>query len=140
MNLFELQEEKEDIECNIRYYEREKERLEIKTGIKATDYTKEIIQGSSGNSREDALLELAQMEMHLDDAIKKLENINNLENDKYNNFKKYNDYDKQIYTEKKLFKWSNAKISAKHNGLGKSQIYRILEKFDIREKRGKKSL
>ena len=55
-------------------------------------------------------------------------------------YKNANDYDKQIYMEKKLFKWSNAKISANHNGIGKSQIYRIVEKIEDRkvgEKRGK---
>ena len=37
MNLFELQEEKEDLEADIRYYKREIERLEAKTGVQATD-------------------------------------------------------------------------------------------------------
>lgn len=129
MNLFELKEEKEDTEANIRYYRRELERLESRVGVGATDYSKEMVK-SSGNSTDEALIEYAQMSMYLDDAIKKLENITSLVIDKYNNFKKHNDYDKQIYTEKKLFKWSNAKISLKHDGLSTSQIYNIVNKVE----------
>lgn len=137
MNLYELKEEKDDIEADIRYYEKEKERLLLKVDVNATRYDKEIVSGGRGNSREDALLELAQMTTYLDDAIKKLDNIKSLVNDKYNNYKKYNDFDKQIYTEKKMFKWNNAKISSKHGGLGKSQIYRIIDKIEKNKNMGK---
>lgn len=140
MNLYELKEEKDDIEADIRYYEKEKERLLLKVDVNATRYDKEIVSGGRCNSREDALLELAQMTTYLDDAIKKLDNIKSLVNDKYNNYKKYNDFDKQIYTEKKMFKWNNAKISSRHNNISKSQIYNIVNKIEnnnIVEKSGK---
>lgn len=138
MNLFKLKEEKEDTEADIRYYKREIERLETRVGVGSVDYSKELVQSSIiGGGVEEALLELTQTSMYLDDAIKKLDNITALVSDKYNNFKKYNDYDKQIYTEKKLFKWSNAKISTKHNGIGKSQIYNICNKIEDMEKSGK---
>ena len=137
MNLFKLKEEKEDTEADIRYYKREIERLETRVGVGSVDYSKELVQSSIiGGGVEEALLELTQTSMYLDDAIKKLDNITALVSDKYNNFKKYNDYDKQIYTEKKLFKWSNAKISTKHNGIGKSQIYNICKKIKDKEKIG----
>lgn len=137
MNLFKLKEEKEDTEADIRYYKREIERLETRVGVGSVDYSKELVQSSIiGGGVEEALLELTQTSMYLDDAIKKLDNITALVSDKYNNFKKYNDYDKQIYTEKKLFKWSNAKISTKHNGIGKSQIYNICNKIEDMEKSG----
>ena len=133
-----LKEEKEDTEADIRYYKREIERLETRVGVGSVDYSKELVQSSIiGGGVEEALLELTQTSMYLDDAIKKLDNITALVSDKYNNFKKYNDYDKQIYTEKKLFKWSNAKISTKHNGIGKSQIYNICNKIEDMEKSGK---
>ena len=80
------------------------------------------------------------LSIYLDDAIRKLDNLTKLKDKKYSIYKNANDYDKQIYIEKKLFKWSNAKISANHNGIGKSQIYRIVEKIEDRkvgEKRGK---
>ncbi len=136
MNLFELKEEKEDIEADIRYYRRELERLEPKVGVGAIDYSKEMVK-SSGNNTDEVLIEYTQMSMYLDEAIKKYDNITSLVNDKYNNFKKHNDYDKQIYTEKKLFKWSNAKISARHKGIGKSSIYRICDEIENVGKNGK---
>jgi len=136
MELFELREQKEDIESDVRYYRREVERLRTKLEPKAINYTKDRVQ-SSPRGTEDALIELAQISLYLDDAIKKLDNINSLVNDKYNNFQKHNDYDKQIYVEKKLHKWSNARISAKHNGIGKSQIYRIVDKIESMGKKGK---
>lgn len=135
MNLFELKEEKEDIEADIRYYRRELERLEPKVGVGAIDYSKEMVK-SSGNSTDEVLIEYTQMSMYLDEALKKYDNITSLVNDKYNNFKKHNDYDKQIYTEKKLFKWSNKRISLTHGGLSTSQIYNIVNKIeDSKEKK-----
>lgn len=130
MDLFELSELKNDLEYDINYYKKEKQRLEIRLDVGATKFDKDKISGSVGVSREDVLLELTQISIDLDSAIKKLDNIKNLVNDKYNNYKVHNNYDKQIYTEKKLFKWSNDKISAKHHGIGKSQIYRIVEKIE----------
>ena len=137
MNLFELKEEIEDTNSDIEYYNNEVIRLESKTGVKATDLSKIVVNGGKLNSREEALLELTQTSIYLDDAIKKLDNLNKLKNKKYSIFKNSNNYDKQIYIEKKLFKWSNAKISAKHNGIGKSQIYRICDKFEDMGKKGK---
>ena len=137
MNLFELKEEKENTESDIRYYKREIERLKIKIGIKSTDYSKVLTDSSRIiGSTEDAIIELTQMDKDLEDASQKLDNIISLVNDKYNNYQKFNDYDKQIYTEKRLFRWKNSKISSKHNGIGKSQIYNICNKFEEVEKSG----
>ena len=136
MELYELREKKEDLDADIRYYSRELLRLRLKVEPGATDYSKDMVQ-SSPRSNDEALAELAQISLDLDNAIKKLENINSLASDKYNIYKKFNDYDKQIYAEKKLFKWSNAKISARHNGLSKSQIYRIVDKVENMGKKGK---
>lgn len=134
MHLFDLKEEKEDTESDIRYYRREIERLETRVGVGAVDYTKESVQSSiNGKSTEEALLELTQTSMYLDDALRKLDNITSLINDKYNNYQKFNDYDKQIYTEKRLFKWSNAKISARHGGISRMQISRIIKKVEEKE-------
>lgn len=128
MNLFELKEKQEETRADISYYKKEIERLEAQVGVGATDYSKELVDSSiSVNATEEALLELTQMTMYLDDAIKKLDNITSLVNNKYNVYKEYNDYDKQIYIEKKLFKWRNAKISSKHNGISRMQIKRIVD-------------
>lgn len=139
MELFELKESIAEVMADKEYYENEVERLEAKVGVKASDPSKELVKGGKGD-RERALLELTQMSIYLDDAIRKLDNLTKLKDKKYSIYKNANDYDKQIYMEKKLFKWSNAKISANHNGIGKSQIYRIVEKIEdkkVGEKRGK---
>ena len=131
MNLFELKEKQEETRADISYYKKEIERLEAQVGVGATDYSKELVDSSiSVNATEEALLELTQMTMYLDDAIKKLDNITSLVNNKYNVYKEYNDYDKQIYIEKKLFKWRNAKISSKHNGISRMQIKRIVDSIE----------
>lgn len=136
MNLFEIKERIADVKAEKEYYEEEVERLEAKVGLKASDPSKEIVKGG-GSSKENALLQLTQMSIYLDESIEKLNNLIKLRDKKYNIYKEANDYDKQIYIEKKLLKWSNAKISAKHNGIGKSQIYRIIKKIELGEKRGK---
>ena len=134
MQLFDLKEEIEDVNSNIEYYKSEIERLETKVGVKASNISTEIVKGGISD-KTDALLELIQMTMYLDEAIAKLDNLTRLKDKKYNIYKEANDYDKQIYMEKKLFKWSNAKISARHNGIGKSQIYRIIKKIENGKKR-----
>ena len=134
MNLFELQERKDDLEADRKYYSRELLRLRLKVEPGAMDLTKDGSKPKSG-SNDEALAELAQMSIYLDECIEKLDSVNLLINDKYNNFKKHNDYDKQIYTEKRLFKWSNAKISARHNGLSRTQIWNICHKIDNTEQK-----
>ncbi len=129
MELFELKEQIEDTNIDIEYYKREIERLETKVGIKASDPSKEIVKGGRF-SREDALIQLAQISSYLDDALKRLSNLNTAKDKKYELYRKANDYDKQIYIEKRLFKWSNAKISAKHNNLSRTQIWNIINKFE----------
>lgn len=135
MQLFDLKEEIEDVNSNIDYYKNEIERLETKVGVKASNISAEIVKGGISD-KTDALLELIQMTMYLDEAIAKLDNLTRLKDKKYNIYKEANDYDKQIYMEKKLFKWSNAKISARHNGISKSQIYNIINKIEKVEKSG----
>ncbi len=134
MELFELKEQIEDTNIDIEYYKREIERLETKVGIRASDPSKEIVKGGRF-SREDALLQLAQISSYLDDALKRLSNLNSAKDKKYELYRKANDYDRQIYIEKRLFKWSNAKISARHCGISKRTINRIVKR--IEEKRNK---
>lgn len=135
MNLFQISEKIDDTKADISYYKKEIERLKIYTDVGAINPAK-IMQKSGTYTREDAILELTQMDMYLDEALNKLNNLTKLRDIKYDNYKKHNDYDRQIYVEKKLFKWSNAKISARHSGISKSQIYRIVDKIEQREKKG----
>ena len=84
MNLFELKEKQEETRADISYYKKEIERLEAQVGVGATDYSKELVDSSiSINATEEALLELTQMTMYLDDAIKKLDNITSLVNNMF---------------------------------------------------------
>lgn len=132
MQLFDLKEEIEDVNSNIDYYKNEIERLETKVGVKASNISAEIVKGGISD-KTDALLELIQMTMYLDEAIAKLDNLTRLKDKKYNIYKEANDYDKQIYMEKKLFKWSNAKISARH-GISRTQIWNIVKKIEKNKK------
>ena len=140
MDLYELKREISSTEADIEYYKDERERIESKLLPKASDPSKELVKGGISD-KEYVMLQFIEMGNELDNAIEKLDNLLKLRDKKYNIFKEANDYDRQIYMEKKLLKWSNAKISAKHNGIGKSQIYNICNKLDgknrIVEKSGK---
>lgn len=132
MELFDLKEKIEEVNSNIEYYKDEIERLETKVGVKASNISVEISKGGIVD-RTDTLLELIQMSKNLDDAVAKLNNLTRLKDKKYNIYKMANDYDKQIYMEKKLFKWSNAKISARH-GISRTQIWNIVKKVEKNKK------
>ena len=129
MELYELKQEIDDIEVDINYYENERVRLATKLSPKATQFDSIPVQGGL-HDREKVLLEFAELGKELEDARKKLSNLIKARDKKYNNYKQANNYDKQIYIEKKLLKWKNEKISAKHNGISRSQIFRICKKIE----------
>ena len=129
MELFELKREISSTEADIEYFEEERDRLYTKILPKASDPTKEIVKGGISD-KEYVMLQYTQIGIELDNAIAKLDNLRKLRDKKYNIFKEANEYDKQIYIEKKLLKWSNAKISVKHNGINRMQISRIIKKIE----------
>lgn len=51
-------------------------------------------------------------------------------NDFYKKLNEINARDKEIYVEKVLLGWSNNKISAKHYGMTRQQILRIVNKIE----------
>lgn len=137
MDLFKLKREKAELEASI---SSTKERIELarsRLDFKAIDYSKPVVQSSPHKDpMSDIVGTIAEMEQYLDYSIKLLKQ-NEEDIDKfYKIAKQFKDRDKQIYIEKNFYKWSNAKISIKHDGLGKSQIYRILKKFNNRGKKG----
>lgn len=138
MELFELKREISSTEADIEYFEEERDRLYTKILPKASDPSKEIVKGGISD-KEYTMLQYTQMGIELDNAIAKLDNLRKLRDKKYNIFKEANEYDKQIYIEKKLLKWSNGKISLKHNGIGKSQIYNICNRIEGKNKIVEKS-
>ena len=129
MELFELKREISSTEADIEYFEEERDRLYAKILPKASDPSKEIVKGGISD-KEYTMLQYTQMGIELDNAIAKLDNLRKLRDKKYNIFKEANEYDKQIYIEKKLLKWSNGKISLKHNGISRTQIWNIIQKFE----------
>ena len=129
MNLYELKREINSTEADIEYFKEERERVLTKLLPKASDPAKELIKGGISD-KEYVMLQYIQMGEELDNAIEKLNNLIKLRDKKYNILKEANDYDRQIYMEKKLLKWSNARISSKHNGLERTQIWRIIKKFE----------
>lgn len=51
-------------------------------------------------------------------------------NKMYQILKKFNDRDRQIFFEKRLYKWSDSKISVNHCGLSRQQISRIVNRIE----------
>lgn len=129
MDLYELKREISSTEADIEYFKDERERIESKLLPKASDPTKELVKGGISD-KEYVMLQYIQMGQELDNAIEKLDNLLKLRDKKYNIFKEANDYHKQIYMEKKLLKWSDAKISARHKGIGRTQIWRIIKEIE----------
>ena len=129
MELYELKEKIEDTQNDIEYYKGERERLETKLLPSAINIKPVNVQGGI-HDRDRVLLEYAELGMLLDEAISKLDNLTRLRDKKYSTFKNNNSYDKQIYIEKKLFKWKDDKISTRHNGISRSQIFRICKKIE----------
>lgn len=141
MDIFELEKEQKILNAKITS---KKERIELersRLGNKAIDYSKPSVQSSPQNdSTLNVIAKISEMEKDIEYSIAQLEQ-NHKERDRlYNIYKQYNERDKQIYMEKRLYKWSNEKISIKHNEVSKSQIYRILKKFDEMGKKGNENM
>lgn len=141
MNIFELEKEQKILNAEITS---KKERIELersRLGNKAIDYSKPSVQSSpQTDSTLNVIAKISETEQDIEYCQSKLKQ-NEKEVDRlYNIFKEYKERDKQIYIEKKLYNWSNEKISIKHNGIGKSQIYRILKKIDEMGKKGKEKV
>lgn len=129
MDLFELEKEKKELESSI---QSRKERIELQRArleAGAMDLSKVYVQGGKrGDTMTDAVALIVKMEKDIEFLEEELKQ-NGREIDRmYNIFKEFNERDKQIYTEKKLFGWSNARISAKHGGITKQYINKIIKK------------
>ena len=131
MDLYELEKEQKILELRI---VSKKERITLersRLGSKAIDYSKPSVQSSP---RKDPMLDILSKISEMEDDVTyceaKLEQ-NFKEIDRlYQIFKECNDRDKQIYVEKKLYNWCNAKISVNHGGISKSQINKIIKKIN----------
>ena len=130
MELFELEKEKKILESKI---VSKKERIELertKLDVQAIDLTKVAVQSShSNNTNLDVIAKITEMEKDLEYLEKLLEQNSKEVSRLYNIYDHFDERDKQIYIEKKLYKWSNSKISVKHGGISFRQIQRIIEKI-----------
>ena len=129
MDLFELEKEKKELENSI---QSRKERIELQRArleAGAMDLSKVSVQGGKhGDTITDAVALIVKMEKDIEFLEEELKQ-NSREIDRmYNIFKEFNERDKQIYTEKKLLGWNNARISVKHNGISKRYINKIVKK------------
>lgn len=130
MDLYELEKEKKIIESKI---QSKKERIEIersKLEVGATDYSKVMVQSShKKDTMTDVIAVIVEMEKDIEYLETRLKQNEKEVNRLYNIYSQYKERDKQIYLEKKLLGWSNAKISVKHGGITKQYINKIVKKI-----------
>lgn len=129
MNIFKLEKDRDTKLVEKRSLVNQIYSLKLKLGLHATDYDDDKVLSHVKNKELVVLGQIEEMEkdlMHIDNELKRIDDdINSL----YKIFKQYKDEEQQIYTEKKLYKWSNAKISAKHGGISKRYINKIVKKI-----------
>lgn len=130
MDLYELEKEKNLLESRI---QSKKERIELersKLEASAIDYSKVSVQSSHKNdSMMNAIIRISEIEKDiviLEQELK--QNARDLDR-LYNILRKFNDRDQQIYYEKRVLGWSNAKISTRHYGISKRYINKIIQKI-----------
>ena len=130
MDLYDLEKEKKILESKI---QSKKERIEIertKLEPKATDYTKVMVQSShTKDSMTDVIAIIVEMEQDIEYLETRLKQNEKEVNRLYNIYNQYKERDKQIYIEKKLLGWSNAKISVRHEGISRQYINKIIKKI-----------
>lgn len=129
--LFDLKRDKalKEIEINSKKRRVEERRTALEPG--AIDYSKTVVQSTPSNGRQlDAIAFIVEMERDIEYAQRELDNINKDINDIYNAMKNLNDEDSQIYIEKTIYNWSNAKISVKHGGISKWTINRKIKEIE----------
>lgn len=130
MDLYDLEKEKKILESKI---QSKKERIEIertKLEPKATDYTKVMVQSShKKDSMTDVIAIIVEMEQDIEYLETRLKQNEKEVNRLYNIYNQYKERDKQIYIEKKLLGWSNAKISVRHEGISRQYINKIIKKI-----------
>lgn len=129
MDIFELEKEKKILELN-RFKKLEQIKLyRSRLDISATDYQKPVVQASHERNAElDIFHKISKLEKDVKFLDSEIIVVDRSINRLYEIFKEYRDEDKQIYIEKKLYKWSNAKISVKHGGISKRYINKIVQK------------
>ena len=130
MELFELKEEIEITEADKRSYERKIIRHRQELEPRASDMTKEKVNGGGiGKTIDDVMHLIIEAEKGVQRCKNKLEDLYQEVREKEEVYRKYNDRDKQIYVDKKLYKLNNAKMEIKY-GLDRSVMNKICKKIE----------
>lgn len=126
-NLILLEQDYKEVEQDIIDLNNKIIELEPKLGLSSTTF-EEIISSTTKTNTSDILLEkYISLKIKYNLKLQKKEKILNQINFYYELYKKSQNEDEMIYIEKKIKKYSNAKISVLHGGMGNSTIYFKLE-------------
>lgn len=126
-NLILLEQDYKEVEQDIIDLNKKIIELEPKLGLSSTTF-EEMISSTTKTNTSDILLEkYISLKIKYNLKLQKKEKILNQINFYYELYKKSQNEDEMIYIEKKIKKYSNAKISVLHGGMGNSTIYFKLE-------------
>lgn len=126
-NLILLEQDYKEVEQDIIDLKKKILELEPKLGLSSSTF-EEIISSTTKTNTFDILLEkYISLKIKYNLKLQKKEKILNQINFYYELYKKSQNEDEMIYIEKKIKKYSNAKISVLHGGMGNSTIYFKLE-------------
>ena len=102
--------------------------LELKVGISAVDFDKEKVDGSTGNN-DNLLLTLIEKKIKFENIQAEYIKVKDNINFQYELYKQANNRDYQIYIDKKIYKYSDAKLELKY-GLERTRYWQICKKIE----------
>lgn len=105
-------------------------KYETKLGVGSSGFNETISSPTRTNTTDIILSKYISAKIKHNVKIKKKERLNNQINFYYELYKQSNNEDEMIYIEKKIKKYSNAKISTLHSGIDKRTINRKVRKIE----------
>lgn len=126
-NLILLEQDYKEVEQDIMNLRKRIIELESKLGLSSSTFEEEISSTTRNNTSDILLEKYISLKIKYNLKLQKKEKILNQINFYYELYKKSQNEDEMIYIEKKIKKYSNAKISVLHGGMGNSTIYFKLE-------------
>ncbi len=103
---------------------------ETKLGVGSSGFSEIISSPTRKNTTDIILSKYISAKIKHDVKIKKMERLKNQINFYYELYKQSNNEDEMIYIEKKIKKYSNAKVSVLHGGIDTSTINRKVKKVE----------
>lgn len=123
-NLVLLEQDYKEVEKDILELSDDILKYETKLGVGSPGFNDMIKSSTRVNSTDIILTKYVSAKIKHDVKTKKKEKLKNQINFYYELYKQSNNEDEMIYIEKRIKKYSNAKISALHNGIDRTTIYR----------------